>query len=109
MGANTNFALLLDLDAIDTLPVASLPKILADTLAVQSRIVERLKATTPTARQPSFIEDELLDVDQAAKLLGRSRGWLYHHAKDFPFTKRNGRALLFSRHGIRKYLEKQKG
>ena len=50
-------------------------------------------------------EDRLLDGEEASKLLGMSRYWLYRHAKKLPFTRKLGpKNLRFSYQGIQKYL-----
>jgi predicted DNA-binding transcriptional regulator AlpA len=59
------------------------------------------RATADTASEP----DRLLDVTTAASRLGVSRDWLYHHARQLPFTVRNGRLLRFSSHGIDRYIK----
>jgi predicted DNA-binding transcriptional regulator AlpA len=33
-----------------------------------------------------------------------SKDWLYHHARQLPFTVRTGRLLRFSSHGIDRYI-----
>jgi predicted DNA-binding transcriptional regulator AlpA len=54
-------------------------------------------------------EDRLLDAEQASKLLGMSRYWLYRHAKKLPFTRKLGpKNLRFSYQGIQKYLATRK-
>lgn len=52
--------------------------------------------------------DELLDVEAAAERLGMSKGYLYRHAKEYPFTRQIGeRALRFSALGVEKYIRQQ--
>jgi len=94
----------LDFDAIDAMPVAALPAALARTAALQARIASRLASAAPA---PAPIDDRLLRIDEAAAALQKSTTWLYHHAKELPFTKRVGRSLRFSSQGIRKYLDRQ--
>jgi len=54
-------------------------------------------------------EDRLLDAGEAAKLLSVSEGWLYHNAKNLPFTRKLGHKMLrFSYLGIQKYLATRK-
>ena len=54
-------------------------------------------------------EDRLLDTEEAAKLLGMSKDWLYRHAKKLPFTRKLGPKMLrFSYQGIQKYLATRK-
>jgi hypothetical protein len=48
--------------------------------------------------------DELLDVETAALRLGVSRDYMYRHAAEYPFTRRQGRKLLFSARGIERYI-----
>ena len=54
-------------------------------------------------------EDRLLDTEEASKLLGMSRHWLYRHAKKLPFARKLGpKNLRFSYQGIQKYLATRK-
>jgi excisionase family DNA binding protein len=47
----------------------------------------------------------MLDVDEAATLLGVSRRWLYRHGKTLPFTRPISRKVVrFSRAGIQRWL-----
>ena len=57
--------------------------------------------SVPIAPQES---DELLSVTEAARRLGFSPDYLYRHSKDFAFTRRVGRKLLFSAVGIEKHI-----
>ncbi len=91
------------LEQVDDASIAQLPAMLAFTAAVTARIASRLLKFAPSPR----VEDRLLLIGEAAELLAKSEGWLYHHAKELPFTRRVGRGLRFSRVGIRQYLDAQ--
>ena len=69
----------------------------------EARQIARLRLTpaTPAPAPP----DELLNIRAAAQRLGCSTDFLYK--KSFPFTRRLGRKLMFSRNGIAEYLKKQ--
>lgn len=71
-------------------------------VGVQTVLLGALAASEPSRddSQP----DRLLDVTAAATRLGTSRDWLYHHARQLPFTVRQGRLLRFSSHGIDRYI-----
>lgn len=51
--------------------------------------------------------DDLVDVHEAARVLGMSVKWVYRHASKLPFAVRVGRSLRFSRAGIEKYRRAQ--
>jgi predicted DNA-binding transcriptional regulator AlpA len=85
--------------AARTLAPAELPRLLGDLREIEAVALSRLTAPTPPT-----VDDTLLGVTEAAELLGMSTGYLYHHHADFPFTRRIGRSLLFSRAGIQTYL-----
>ena len=52
---------------------------------------------------------ELEEIRCTATLrLGVSQDYLYRHHRDFPFTRRIGRRLLFSALGIEKYIRQHK-
>ena len=69
----------------------------------EARQIARLRLSpAPPAPAPP---DELLSVKQAAQVLGCSADFLYK--RRFPFARRLGRKLMFSRNGIEAYLAKQ--
>jgi len=82
------------------LPAKELPRLLGDLEEVRATAQARLLAP-PSETAP----DELLDVNEAATMLGISADYLYHNHKRYRFTRRMGKRLLFSRAGIEKYLK----
>jgi len=80
---------------IDDLP-ALLIKLTTLTAAVAARL------QSPPQGKPD--DDRLLDVAEAAAMLGRSPDWLYRHAKTLPFSRRLNGMVKFSRQGLQKYL-----
>lgn len=53
-------------------------------------------------------DDELLTVEDAARVLKTSTDWLYRHADDLPFTVRPGPGQVrFSRRGTQEYLKRK--
>lgn len=55
------------------------------------------------------VEDRLLEINEAAKLLSVGEDWLYRHAKRLPFAKKLGPKMLrFSAIGIQRYLATKK-
>ena len=54
-------------------------------------------------------QDQLVDAEEAARLLCVSEDWLYRHAQKLPFTRKLGPKMLrFSSLGIQKYLATRK-
>ena len=50
-------------------------------------------------------QDRMLDVEEAAALLGVTPRWLYRHARELPFTRPISRKIVrFSRAGIQRWL-----
>jgi predicted DNA-binding transcriptional regulator AlpA len=92
------------LAALDELPSDRLPEVIGALETAKARAWARL--TVPPAVAPSATHgDATVDVDEAARLLGMSRSWVYRHASRLPFACRvGGRALRFSTTGIRRYL-----
>jgi len=86
--------------AARTLPPEDLPRLLGDLEEVRATALARLIPPVPVQRPP----DELLGVEEAALRLGVSRDYLYHNHKRLPFTRRMGRSLRFSAHGIQTYI-----
>jgi excisionase family DNA binding protein len=81
-----------------------LPGLIGQLEAAKATAYARL--TTPTVQ--SAQHDELLGVPEAARRLGVSEDYLYRHASEYPFTRRQGRKLLFSAHGIDRYIKQEK-
>ena len=56
--------------------------------------------------EPTDNRDRNLTADEAAKMLGMKKSWLYRHSGELPFTRRlSRRAVRFSEKGIRRWLE----
>ncbi len=73
--------------------------------------LEAAKATAwarLTAPAPAQEHDELLNVPEAARRLGISEDYLYAHHREYPFTRRHGRKLLFSALGIDRHIRQNK-
>jgi excisionase family DNA binding protein len=92
------------LDAARELPTEDLPDLIGRLEAAKATAWARLSvpAATPQAH------DELLNVQTAAERLGVSQDYLYRHAQEYPFTRRQGRKLLFSALGIDKHIKQQR-
>jgi len=86
------------------LPAGELPRHLGELEEIRCTAMAGLTAPAPAQSQA----DELLSAPEAACRLGISQDYLYHHHRDFPFTRRGGRRLLFSALGIEKYIRQQK-
>lgn len=81
-----------------------------DLLLEQIRAVvrEEIGAANGNGRQ---LEERMLDVHEAAKLLSVSEDWLYHNLKTLPFTRKLGdkkQMVRFSYIGIMRWLEAKK-
>jgi len=79
-----------------------LPQFIGELEAVKATAWARLAAPPPQEH------DELLDVATAAKRLGVGHDFLYRHSGEYPFTRRQGRKLLFSALGIDKHIRSQR-
>ncbi len=82
------------------LPVEELPDLIGQLEAAKATAWARLIVP---ANGPQH--DELLDVEAAAARLGISQDYLYRHHSQYPFTRRQGRKLLFSALGIEKHIQ----
>jgi excisionase family DNA binding protein len=86
------------------LPPEELPGLLGEIEQVRYTAIARLTAPPLS----TFSEhDQLLDVKEAAPRLKVGEDYLYKHAKEFPFTRRMGRKVLFSSAGIDRYIQQQ--
>jgi predicted DNA-binding transcriptional regulator AlpA len=101
-----------DVSLVATVPPAALPALLARAAAEAARIAAlqgalaaRLVGEETAA---STATEKLLNVHEAADLLGVSVDWLYHHAKDLYFSRWIGRALRFDRPGLARWLDRRR-
>jgi excisionase family DNA binding protein len=88
------------LDAVQKLSAEQMPELLGELEVVRTTALLKLSAPINAPVQ----HDELLSVDDAAARLHVSRDYLYRNSSRYPFTRREGRKLLFSSNGIDKYL-----
>jgi excisionase family DNA binding protein len=86
------------------LPREELPALIGELESIKAIAFARL--ATPV-QAPTQNHDELLGVAEASKRLGLSRDYLYRHKGQFAFTRHQGRKVLFSAHGIERYIEQQ--
>ncbi len=100
----TRSELQLMLLAAKELPVGELPGLLGELEEIRVTALARLTAPERVPQQT----DELLDIGEAARRLGVSKDFLYRNQRDFPFSRRLGRRLLFSALGIESYIMQQK-
>ena len=93
------------------LPFDVVEALLGKNAIAQSVLVSRLLAlrASPSQAEHSADGDRLLDVEEAARKLGKSKDHLYRHAGDYPFTVRDGRSLRFSEQGIEKFIRQRVG
>lgn len=86
------------------LPADELPDFIGELEAAKAIAWARLMA--PAAAEQTH--DELVPVEVAAERLGVSRDYVYRHSEEYPFTRRQGRKLLFSAQGIEKHIRQQR-
>lgn len=87
------------LQMAERLPCEQLPALMGE--LEQVRCVALARLTTQTMPASS---DELLEPGEAAQKLKVSLDYLYRHSSQFPFTRRLGKALRFSKTGIEDYI-----
>jgi excisionase family DNA binding protein len=92
------------LAAVRTIPAEELVSFIGELEQIRASAWARLLTPPPPPQH-----DELLDVEAAAQRLGVSTDYVYHHAGSFPFTRRQGRKLLFSTLEIDTYLRTKRG
>ena len=88
------------LKAARELPAEELPGLIGQLEAAKATAWARLTAPAATVQT----HDESLDVHAAAQRLGVSEDYLYRHAEEYPFSRREGRKLKFSALGIDRHI-----
>ena len=86
--------------------VEALPAVVA---ALSARIGAASARLLSTPAPSSNDHDTNLDVRAAAERMGVSTALLYKNAKRLPFTVRVGRRVLFSAHGLDRWIKQRAG
>src|ERR1700693_2301491 len=89
------------LDEARTLAPEELPRLLGDLEEIRTTALARLAAPATASAAP----DQSLEVPEAAHRLGVSPDYLYRNHRKFPFSRREGRKVLFSARGIDQYIQ----
>ena len=91
------------LASVRELTPEQLPELLGELETIRATAMMRLSQPVAVA-QP----DGLIDVVTAAQRLNVSEDYLYRHHENYPFTRRQGRKLLFSSRGIDQYISRKR-
>jgi len=99
-------ALVRDPASISRVSRDSVPELLATLESVRARLWLRLSEPSRPERQgrPSPVPDRLLEAEEAARVMGVKKRWLYEHADELPFTVRVGRLVRFSEQRLYKWM-----
>ena len=89
------------------LPPELLKALLVKHASVGTILLGALLVAAENGKPPEA--DVLLNVEAAAKRLATTEDWLYRHARQLPFTVRQGRSLRFSAAGIERYIRARQG
>lgn len=95
-------ALVNDPDKVELLPLD-----VARLLWINLGSLERVLKLKLFMGPEKYREDRLLNIEEAAAILGKTKDWLYRRADRLPFTAREGRLLRFSSNGIQQYIRQR--
>ena len=95
-------ALVNDPDKVELLPL-DMARVLWINLGSLERVLE-LKLFMGLEKPR---EDRLLNIEEAAAILGKTKDWIYRRADRLPFTARDGRLLRCSNNGIQQYIRQK--
>ncbi len=91
------------------IPIEDIPSVLIKLNAIQGELAARLMANRNDSKSELEIEDELIDVQEAAELLAVNPDWLYRRSRSLPFARRLSRKnLRFSRKGLLAWRDRRK-
>jgi hypothetical protein len=92
-------------EAIDGLPMETLPGLIAQLAALQARAAMRLRTETVPARD----DDQLLTIDQVAERLAVTEDWL-RRRPELPFiVKLSDGTVRYSSRRLATYITRQSG
>ena len=96
-------------EQVSSVPLEAVPAMLGDLERLKATLWARLTMPGSNGQANSQTGDRLLDVEEAARKLSKTKDYLYRHADDYPFTVRDGRSLRFSEAGIEKFIRQRMG
>lgn len=98
------------LSAIDALS-ESLDRVTPEDAAILAGRLEeiRLRLVRRAMTPPAPMDDELLDVPDAAKAIGISEWYIYRHGRTLPFVLKVGSRTMCSKRLIREWIRKKAG
>lgn len=86
-----------------------LVRLSALSLALASRLATSTADAASNDADGAPGPDRLLDVNEAAKIIGMSATTLYRNKDRYPFFVRNGHQVRFSGNGIAKWISRRAG
>src|SRR5438132_164573 len=95
---------------IEALPPQELAQLIGHTVGV---LIGQVANHRPAPSEPlpslRVIEesDRLVNVKEAALILGMSPDWVYEHWQEFSFARKQGRSVRFSLYGLRKHVSRR--
>ncbi|HUG02585.1 MAG TPA: helix-turn-helix domain-containing protein [Longimicrobiales bacterium] len=106
--------LLADPERVADVEPAAVPELVGELETLRARLLLRLLSPTPHPAAPSATPtngagpDAMLTAEEAARVLGVSKRWLYRRALSLPFAKRLGLGTLrFSSRGLERWQARQ--
>jgi hypothetical protein len=95
-------------DELWALPREAIPIVLGQLSALQSALIARLlEIPAATSNNQPRRDDTLLNLKQAAELIGQSRKFFYRHP-NLPFLRKIGGKWMVSKNGLEIWIECQK-
>ena len=94
---------------LSTLPPEAVPVMLGELERLRAALWVQLTVPRHNGNIHNNDRDRLLNVEEAARKLGKSKDYLYRHAGNYPFTVHDGRSLRFSEQGIEKFIRNRMG
>jgi excisionase family DNA binding protein len=97
------------LAALADVPTAELPKAIAALEGAKAAAWARLTTPPAPAEPRGSGDDVLLDVEEAARRIGKSTSWLYRavRARRIPFARKIGHGLRFDPAGLARWVNRQ--
>ncbi len=98
---------------VEAVPPDQVPDAIGELEAAKARLYARLMTPSthgnPNGRGGKAAEpDRLIDVNEAAAILGVKVSWMYRHADEFGATRLSRKCLRFSEARIRREAERRR-
>lgn len=96
--------------AVNTVPMDGLPRLMGDLECLRAMADLRMRAGIPQSTVPQTVEEtRYLTVDEVAARFHVTPKWLYRHKRQMPHSQPSRKVVLYPEQAVSKWFASRKG